>query len=244
MRNALLRALRVPPEPHPPEGSAGSLSVFRAGRNFYRWRLLAWAWAHALGIAGAIGTYVAINQVAERAARKSAEKAQRYADAIHQIWLLTEGIALVILLATMVLTFLVLRLNYELRWYMVTDRSLRIRHGIWSVHELTMTFANIQEIRVASGPIQNALGLADVVVSAAGGGSTDAHGHRTGGHKAAFEGVDNANEIRDLIVERLRIYRDSGLGETNPAAPADGSDALMAARNVLAEVRALRTTLS
>ncbi|HET7537279.1 MAG TPA: hypothetical protein VFJ90_12545, partial [Candidatus Didemnitutus sp.] len=41
------------------------------------------------------------------------------------------------------ITYAVRRLDYEMRWYMVTDRSLRIRHGVWRVSESTMSFANI-----------------------------------------------------------------------------------------------------
>ncbi|MBI2686294.1 MAG: hypothetical protein HYX27_08255 [Acidobacteria bacterium] len=40
MKETLLRLLRVPPEPSPPDGSPESIRIFRAGRNYYRWRLL------------------------------------------------------------------------------------------------------------------------------------------------------------------------------------------------------------
>jgi membrane protein YdbS with pleckstrin-like domain len=138
------------------------------------------------------------------------------------------------------ITFVSRRLNYGLRWYIVTDRSLRIRSGIFQVNELTMTYSNIQEIRVASGPLQNLLGIADVEVQAAGGGGGDRHG---GGHIGRFNGVSNANEIRDLIVNRLRQYRDSGLGEAHPSPSASG-DEMAAARAMLDAVRELRAALS
>ena len=54
------------------------------------------------------------------------------------------------------------------------------------------------------------------------------------------------DEIRDAIRERVRLHRDAGLGDTDdpehvlPEAPAN---ALLAARDVLAEVRALRNAL-
>ena len=59
------------------------------------------------------------------------------------------------------------RLNYELRWYIVTDRSLRIRIGIWIVEEITMTFDNIQDLRITAGPPQGWLGLAALELSSA-----------------------------------------------------------------------------
>ena len=125
---------------------------------------------------------------------------------------------------------------------MVTDRSLRIRSGVWNVEELTVTFANIQEIRVTSGPLQNVLGLADVEVSIAGAGTSGPHGQRQA-RTADFQDVDNANEIRDLIVERVRAYQDLGLGDhaqLQGKVPA----ALAASHAVLAEARALRSALA
>ena len=99
-------------------------------------------------------------------------------------------------------------MNYELRWYVVTDRCLRVSGGILNVHEITTTFANIQEVRLSSGPLQKLLGLADVEVHSAGGGSGKGS---SDSHVARLEGVDNAPEIRDFILVRLRQYRDSGL---------------------------------
>lgn len=151
-------------------------------------------------------------------------------------------------------TYAVRRLDYELRWYMVTDRSLRIRHGVWKVSESTMSFANIQQVEISQNPIQRLLGLADVRVQSAGGGS-DLHERKQPGedmHLGLFHSVTNAPEIRDLILERLRRFRESGLGDpdeptpatTSTTHPATAGDALAAARELLAAAKALRSTLS
>ena len=103
-----------------------------------------------------------------------------------------------------------------------------------------MTYGNVQEIRVSAGPLQQLLGLADVEVHAAG-SEGDKHG---GGHIARLEGLANANDIRDLIVERLRHYRDAGLGDSHPVAESGSASELAAARLMLTEVRALRACLS
>ena len=102
-------------------------------------------------------------------------------------------------------TLAVVKLEWELRWYMVTDRSLRIRAGIWTVTESTMSFANIQHVEIRQDPVQRLLGIADVRVQSAGGGSGghDPHEKRESLHVGTFHGVDNAREIRDLILERL-----------------------------------------
>lgn len=153
-------------------------------------------------------------------------------------------------------TFAAVRLDWELRWYIVTDRSLRIRAGIWAMQESTMSFANLQQVEVSQGPFQRLLGIADVRVQSAGGGSGGEHGKGAGEslHTGVFHGVDNASEIRDLILERLRQFRQAGLGDPDDhhAAPieppslgaestsAAPSDSLAAAHVLLAEARALR----
>jgi membrane protein YdbS with pleckstrin-like domain len=232
LRAQILDVLRVPPEPKPPEGTPGSLLVFRAGRNFYRWQVLAWAFSHLGVAAGLLGGYYGT----ARYVLVNAPEWVRY------LYGVTEILALVGAAIALPFTYLALRWNYDLRWYIITDRSLRIRRGVWSVEELTMTFANIQEIRVTSGPIQNWLGLADVEVHSAGGGTVGPQGEQKP-HSAIFEGVDNADEIRDLLVERLKAYRDLGLGgahESPAGRPLDDAAAHAAAHAVLQEARLLR----
>ena len=223
----LLRLLRVPPEPTAPDGSPESIRIFRAGRNYYRWRLVVWAMTRLVGFVGAfigIGFMMSIRMPAWAGA----------------LVLAAELFVVGVLVLALPFSYMLQRLNYELRWYIVTDRSLRIRSGIWSVEEITMTFANIQDLRITAGPLQGWLGLADLEVSSAGGGGASGggkHGGTSNSHAARFAGVDNAEDIRDLIVERLRRYRDAGWGD----APVDMATA---AAELLAEARALRGTVN
>ena len=73
-------------------------------------------------------------------------------------------------------------------------------------------------------------------------------------HTGIFHSVDNANEIRDLILQRLRQFREAGLGDpedqhrqtstaASGAATTAATDALAAAREMLSEARALRRTV-
>jgi len=231
VKAALLRLLRVPGEPKPPEGSAGSIRIFRAGRNYYRWRLTIWALLQ-LTIAIALASLLLIP-----APRKAPPEWLTFA------WRAAESGIAGLFVLSLPLTYFAQRIDYEMRWYIVTDRSLRVRSGIWSVQELTMTFANIQDIRIFAGPLQRVLGLADVkVTSAGGGGGSEQLGTA---HVAKLAGVDCAEAIRDLMVERLRQYRDAGLGDPDDrrkmVASRDG--AAEPARLVLEEARALRRVL-
>ncbi|MEO5925346.1 MAG: PH domain-containing protein [Bryobacteraceae bacterium] len=233
LRSVILSITMVPPEPHPPEGSAASVRIFRAGRNYYRLRILGWAFgslwsAIVLGAAG-----MALEMAASR----------RFPPWGQSLWHTIAAIGLILFLASVVWAFVQQQLNYELRWYIVTDRSLRVRHGIISTHELTTTFANIQEIRVSAGPLQKLLGLADLEIQSAGGGGGGGPHSSSSAHVARFSGLDNANEIRDYVVNCLRQYRDSGLGEADHSPSPEASSALAAAHTVLEEARGLRAAL-
>ena len=233
LERAVLRLLSVPSAPDVPQGSAASVRIFRAGDRFYAWLVFEWAFLSAVFFLGLLSASVPLIL----AARTRPEWG----------WLLLMALLIVVWTAFgigLIVTFIARRINFRMRWYIVTDRSLRIRSGVFAVKELTMTYRNIQEIRVTAGPIQHALGLATVEVHAAGGGSDGKHGG--GGHVGKLEGLSNANEIRDLMVERLRQYRDSGLGDTPHVEPAGGGSAaeVAAAQTMLDEVRALRAVLT
>jgi uncharacterized membrane protein YdbT with pleckstrin-like domain len=222
--------LRVPPYPQPPEGSPDSIQVFHAGRNYYTWCLLVWFFSHLLALAGLAAVHVIVSLFFLRM--------PEWAQILSR---LSEWLAAIAFVSSVIFTFFSQRLNYALRWYIITDRSLRIRTGVLRMQELTMTFSNIQEIRVTAGPIQNLLKLADVEVQSAGGGAGVG---KSSSHVGRFEGVSNANAIRDLMVERLRQYRDSGLGEAALETGVSKEHTMEAARGVLAEARALREQLT
>jgi membrane protein YdbS with pleckstrin-like domain len=148
------------------------------------------------------------------------------------------------------ITYAAVRLDYEQRWYIVTDRSLRLRSGIWQVQELTMSFANLQQVTLTQGPLQRILGLANVHVQTAGGGGRQPNEENHDSlHTAEFHCVENAPEVRDLILDRLRLFRASGLGDPDdhtvapPPAPAP-TTAIAAARELLQEASALRRTFT
>jgi len=160
-------------------------------------------------------------------------------------------------LAQLPLSFLMVRLDYRYRWYMVTDTSLRIREGLFSIREQTMTFANIQNLSIRQGPLQRLFGISDLRVRTAGGGEHTGQGKEmeesANMHLGYFRGVDNAAEIRDLIARRMRLQRDAGLGdpdESEPrrvesvADPAGVDDLVRVAHELRDEARRLGTVVA
>src|SRR5205814_3372587 len=108
-----------------------------------------------------------------------------------------EGVALLFHLIGSFFFLAVVRLDYEKRWYLVTDRSLRIREGVVNVREMTVNFANIQNISISQGPLQRLLRIADLRVDTAGGGggrAANTHHAAQNLHTAWFRGIDNAGE--------------------------------------------------
>jgi len=151
-----------------------------------------------------------------------------------------------ILLATVpqLLGYLAIHLRYDTTWYVLSQRSLRIRSGIWTIHEATITFENIQNVTVESGPIERYFGIGNVIVDTAG-GSTGRASHGEGSanlHRGKIAGVSNAAEIRQMILSRLSLSKVAGLGDEEPRSTpgwtADHLATLREIRNTLrSEVR-------
>jgi membrane protein YdbS with pleckstrin-like domain len=114
-----------------------------------------------------------------------------------------------------IVAYVAIHLRYDTTWYVIGRRSLRIRRGIWIINETTITFENVQNIRITQGPLQRYFGIADLVVETAGGGtSTGPHGETvSNSHVGMIEGIDNAEELRTLVLGRLRKSQTAGLGD-------------------------------
>ena len=234
--------LKVPPEPDAPLGAPGSVQVFRAAPAFFRYRLLGWGLGQAGALLGIVIPLIILSSFRDWS--------------LGRVLLALEGLAVAFFLAQLVVSFLLISLDYRYRWYMITDRSLRIREGLFKVQERTMTFSNIQNVSIRQGPLQRFFGISDLEVRTAGGGSSAGGGSQPQGisdhlHLGYFRGVANAEEIRDAILTHLRRQRTSGLGDPDEPAPSERGAAageepnpLAAGLEILAEVRALRQALS
>ncbi|HVS33275.1 MAG TPA: PH domain-containing protein [Thermoanaerobaculia bacterium] len=232
-RDAVVRLMRVPPEPAPPPGSAPR--VFRAAPNFYYFKLITWFAGHILAVVVIVPPILALTTVMPREVPMPV---------VVLFWIIAIGGSIALLLRV-TLGYAIVRLDYEMRWYMISDRAIRIREGIITVREKTIALANIQNTVVKQGPLQRILGIADVEVRTAGGGSGRGGGENGKGgqigepmHVGYFRGVDNAAEIREVILAGVRRHRDSGLGD-----PDDHRAEIDPAARLLQETRALREIL-
>lgn len=239
LRRLVLRMLRVPARPQAPAGDHGNVLTFRASPRYFQYRAAIWALKQGATLLALISGTIFLRVVTSTGVLAH----------LTGWWLLAEILAWGVFLAQVPISFMVMRLDFEMRWYLLTDRSLRIREGTLVVHEKTLTYANIQNISIRKNPLQRLFGLATVAVQAAGGGSGSSESGGTGlgrhTHEARFEGVDNSDAIREILRQRIRQHRDSGLGDPDDVAEEQGaSPALLAARSLLDEARALRRVMA
>ncbi len=230
VKDALLRLLKAPTEPpDPPAGSHASVQVFRASPKFLTYRLLVLFLVSAF--LAFVGLFVFLIVLFEGG---------------------LPGAVLVALIAMLVFFFLSLayvhvRIDYDMRYYIVTDRSLRIREGAFIIKEMTLTYANVQNLRLKQGPIERFFGIQNLMVDTAGGGAAAAGTPVAGGHNFQMAGVANAKEVRDLVLSYMKVVGGgSGLGDLDDPGEragrgvAAGPGALAALRGVRDAAASLR----
>jgi uncharacterized membrane protein YdbT with pleckstrin-like domain len=145
---------------------------------------------------------------------------------------------LVLIVLPDVIAYLVIQLSYDTTWYVITDRSMRLRSGVWTTHEMTLTFENVQNVEIMQGPVERHFGIATLKVETAG-GSAAVGVPGGGGNIGLLVGMQNAAEVRELVMQRVRASRSSGLGDEakEPASRQGWST------TAVGELRRIRATL-
>lgn len=124
--------------------------------------------------------------------------------------------ALGLLLVGLVFSLVTTRIDFELRHYLVGDRSLRVSQGAIIRREVTLSYANVQNIEVLQGPLERLFGIKSVTISTAGGAAV-AGGHTS--HEVVLAGITDADAVRELILGMVKKQRDAGLGEAKSSSP-------------------------
>lgn len=109
------------------------------------------------------------------------------------------------------------RVDFELRHYLVGDRSLRVAQGAWKREEVTLSYANVQNLEVTQGPLERLFGFKALTISTAGADTTPG---AENSHLVTLVGLDQADDLRALILGMLKQQRDSGLGDAAHHPPA------------------------
>ncbi|MBE2248501.1 MAG: PH domain-containing protein [Myxococcus sp.] len=185
--------------PHLPEGSA-LVRALKPAEAWFTWRAL----TAMFGLLGqVIGTGVgAVALIAKLEGLG---------------WVLA---GLLVLLEVVIVSFTLVatRVDYELRHFLVGDRSLRVSEGAITRREVTLSYANVQNLEVTQGPLERLFGFQNLTVTTA--GADQAPGLENS-HSVTLVGLDDAEAVRTLILGMLHQVKDSGLGEhATPSAAA------------------------
>ena len=101
--------------------------------------------------------------------------------------------------------YLPLYLKYRTLRYRFDDEGVSMSWGRFFQRETYLTYKRIQDIRVTRGVIQRWLGLSELALQTASGGSSA---------EMKIEGIKDADALRDFLYERMRGARDdAGLEE-------------------------------
>ncbi len=215
--------------------------VFRAGLAYLRYRQIAWFLTQAGTVAGFIGLFLLLRTLG--AADLPAKLKGLSAVLRPGLWVGLEAFGFAVFLLQLPFTWLALRWDYDCRWYLLSDRCLRVQEGILALKEQTFTLANIQDVQVKQNPLQRLFGLWDVEVRTAGGGEDvageEGAGHQPSLHTAVLKGVEQGARIRDRLLARMSAFKDAGLGEV----PRETPDLARSLARVRLEAEALRRSL-
>ncbi|MEM7247859.1 MAG: PH domain-containing protein [Acidobacteriota bacterium] len=237
LERLLRRVLKLPPDPEVSADDATSTTVFRAAKGYYRYRLIKWVitqlWT-AVGIV--VGLYV------------FTELPGKLQVMLGRWVVVVEALTIAGFIGQLLVGWHLVGLDYRLRWYFLSSDGLRIREGLAKLREQTVRFANVQNVSIRQGPLQRRFGIADLEIQTAGGGDGGELDEKEDDlHLAVFRGVDNAEDIRDLVRAELARLKGAGLGddpapEDEPSSSEPG-DLLVAARELADAAEGLRGSL-
>jgi membrane protein YdbS with pleckstrin-like domain len=191
----LRTAFRVPGEPPTlPAAGGGEIRQFKPDRGQLRYsKAVFWITITLIGLGAFIG-FLAV---------------------LFTKWWLALLLGMIFLIAYVgisAVSFVAIHVGYDTTWYVMSDRSMRLRRGAWSIQETTITYENIQNLKIQQGPLQRFFGISDLIVETAGGGRGGDDASRPM-NQGIIRGVGNAHQLRDQIQSRVRATQSAGLGD-------------------------------
>lgn len=247
----LFRWLRLSLTPPTPIAGARVQQVLQPGLRAYQLRLLKWAAAQLSALAGVVLLLTAFDFTQWLPPWLSVLEYIEYfawwddfTDFLPVEWRwLGAALTMSGFLVQLPLSFLSLWAERRTTWYVISDQGVQLQHGLWTTHETSLRFANIQQVTLRQGPLQRLLGLADVVVSTAGGArpadEDDEDTKRQDQGRLRDLDYAEARRLGDTLRDQLHAPRAPALPAPLPSLPA-----LEAAQRLLTETRALRNSLA
>lgn len=237
--------------------------MFRASRRYFWYSMLGWGSGQAGALFGVLIPLGVLDrvlgvQLSQVEVPEMLAKAELGGEILGFDWRMRIGslidwveiTAVGVFVVQLVVSFLLLRLAWEMRWYVVTDTALRIREGLLRTHEQTLTIAKIQNMRTRQGPVQRLFAIADLEVQTAGGGGSGSSDSDKDGKSSArlgrFRGIDNVEALRDRLRRLQGRQRGSGVDDREARSTRrDGDRQALTpiVERMLTEARGIRTAL-
>lgn len=132
------------------------------------------------------------------------------------------------------LLMLYLYFRYHSMRYRFDAHGVTKSYGVLMRREVHLTYARIQDIHVASGPVQRWLGLADLQVQTASGSA---------GAELVVEGLTEYEGVRDFLYAQMRGITDPTPAAAQEAGAAEAGSAVGLLREIRDELKASREAL-
>ena len=157
---------------------------------------------------------------------------------VRTYWLISGTIVMTLVVVTIPLIPIWLAIGYwaterylQNMSCILTNRSLKLRKGIFVRTEKTVPLDKITDLGFVQGPVMRALGLESISVETA--------GQSGPGSLVSVTGIENARGFRDRVLEQREIYlhdSDAGKAErSSPSGTTEASDSLSV--KLLTEIR-------
>ena len=113
--------------------------------------------------------------------------------------------ALVIAIVPDIIAYIAIHLRFDTIWYALSDRGVHIRRGIIVITEHTISLANVQNVSICRGPIEQLFGIGTLVVETAGASAGEEEMNSlTAGNRVVMVGLGDVDETRKALMARVR----------------------------------------
>lgn len=222
------KALEIPQEPLDPTGEA-VIRSFKPAPRYAGYRLVRWVFTQ-LGVFIPFALFLVPGEIHHLFDQIGLDWI-RYLDYNSQwqekipgplqspVKILLIGGYIVQLAFSFVATFL----SAKSQAYLLSDRSLRIRRGLWIYKEITLSLKNIQQVKISQNILERLWGIGTVEVRTAGGGavSTKDEKNNDKSHTGELVGMLDPFDMRELVNTAIENASSAASKTTYPNSSAE-----------------------
>lgn len=223
------KALEIPQEPLDPKGEA-VIRAFKPAPRYAGYRLVRWVFTQ-LGVFIPFALFLVPLEVHHFFEQFGMNWIQ-YLDYNSQ-WQekipgpMQSPVKIILLggyIAQLMFSFVATFLSAKSQAYLLSDRSLRIRRGLWIYKEITLSLKNIQKVKISQNILERLWGIGTVEVRTAGGGAVSKKDEKNNdkSHAGELVGMLDPFDMRELVNSAIE-NASSAAATANASHPGDES---------------------